>query len=75
MSFRRQLGVVMQDDDLFSGSLVENIAVGESNPDMEKAERAARLAGIHEDIAKMPMGYLTLVGNMGASLSGGAELI
>ena len=71
VNFRRQLGVVMQDDDLFSGSLVENIAVGESNPDMEKAERAAQLAGIHDDIAKMPMGYLTLVGHMGASLSGG----
>ena len=69
--FRRKLGVVMQDDDLFSGNLLENIAVGERHPDLEKAEQAARLAQIHEDIVAMPMRYLTLVGQMGASLSGG----
>ena len=69
--YRRQLGVVMQDDDLFSGSLLENIAMGEAQPDPERAERAARLACIHEDIRRMPMRYLTLVGHMGSTLSGG----
>ena len=69
--YRRQIGVVMQDDDLFSGSLLENIAMGEAHPDPERAERAARLACIHEDIRRMPMRYLTLVGHMGSTLSGG----
>ena len=69
--YRRQIGVVMQDDDLFSGSLIENIAMGETQPDPERVERAARLACIHEDIRRMPMRYLTLVGHMGSTLSGG----
>ena len=71
MDYRQQLGVVMQDDDLFSGSLLENIAAGETQPDLERAERVARLACIHEDIERMPMQYLTLVGHMGSTLSGG----
>ena len=69
--FRHQIGVVMQDDDLFSGSLLENIAVGELHPDPDRAVEAAKLACVHEDIGRMPMQYLTLVGQMGASLSGG----
>ena len=69
--YRRQLGVVMQDDDLLSGSLLENIAVGETRPDLERAAQAARLACIDEDIRRMPMQYLTLVGHMGSTLSGG----
>ena len=71
MRFRRQLGVVMQDDDLFSGSLVENIAVETERPDMERVAWAASLACIHEDIQRMPMQYMTLVGHMGSTLSGG----
>ena len=69
--YRRQLGVVMQDDDLFSGSLLENIAAGEARPDPQRAERAAQLACIDDDIRHMPMQYLTLVGHMGSTLSGG----
>ena len=69
--YRRQLGVVMQDDDLFSGSLLENIAAGDVQPDLARAERAAKLACIHRDIEQMPMQYLTLVGHMGSTLSGG----
>ena len=61
----------MQDDDLLSGSLLENIAVGEAQPDPERAAQAARLACIDEDIRRMPMQYLTLVGHMGSTLSGG----
>lgn len=71
LRYRRQLGVVMQDDDLFSGSLVENIVVETEAPDMERVERAASLACIHEDIKRMPMQYMTLVGPMGSTLSGG----
>lgn len=69
--YRRQLGVVMQDDDLLSGSLLENIAAGEARPDLAQAARAAQLACIDEDIRRMPMQYLTLVGHMGSTLSGG----
>ena len=69
--YRRQLGVVMQDDDLFSGSLVENIVVDTEHPDMQRVEWAAKLACIHEDIQRMPMQYMTLVGHMGSTLSGG----
>ena len=69
--YRRQIGVVMQDDDLFTGSVMENIAVGESGADIERVEEAARLACIHDDIQRMPMQYLTLVGHMGSTLSGG----
>ncbi len=69
--YRRQLGVVMQDDDLFSASLLENIAAGETQPDADRAKRAAQLACIDADIKRMPMRYLTLVGHMGSTLSGG----
>ncbi|MDE0272024.1 MAG: peptidase domain-containing ABC transporter [Gammaproteobacteria bacterium] len=69
--YRRQLGVVMQDDDLFSGTLLENIAASEEQPDEARVEWAAKLACIHEDIQKMPMQYLTLAGHMGSALSGG----
>lgn len=71
LHYRRQLGVVMQDDDLFSGSLVENIVVDTEAPDRERVEWAASLACIHEDIRRMPMQYMTLVGHMGSTLSGG----
>ena len=69
--YRRQLGVIMQDDDLFSGSLIENIAVSEGQADLERIEEVARMACIHDDIQKMPMAYQTLVGHMGSTLSGG----
>ena len=69
--YRGQLGVVMQDDDLFSGSLIENIAMSEGQADLERVRQAAALACIHDDIERMPMGYHTLVGPMGSTLSGG----
>ena len=68
--FRNQLGVVMQDDDLFSGSLIENISMDVGAP-IERVEHAARIACIHDDIEAMPLGYQTLVGHMGSTLSGG----
>ena len=69
--YRSQLGVVMQDDDLFSGSLMENIALVEQGADMDRVEVAAKMACVHDDIQQMPLGYLTLVGHMGSTLSGG----
>ena len=72
-NYRRIVGAVMQDDQLFAGSLAENIAFGESAPDPRRVEAAARLAAVHGEIADMPMGYHTLVGDMGTTLSGGQK--
>ena len=71
ISLRQQIGIVMQDDDLFSGSLLDNIVVGTDREDETMAEDAARAACVHDDIAGMPMRYATLVGPMGSTLSGG----
>ena len=68
---RQLIGTVMQDDDLFAGSLAENISFFDAQPDRERIEACARMAAIHHDILQMPMGYETLVGEMGAALSGG----
>lgn len=70
-NFRRQVAVVMQDDLLFSGSIADNIALFDPSPDVDWIHHCAKLACIHEDIAEMSMGYETLVGDMGSSLSGG----
>jgi ATP-binding cassette subfamily B protein RaxB len=69
--YREQIGVVMQDDRLFAGSIAENISLFDAQVDHERIEEAARLAAVHEDISRMPIGYNTLVGDMGAALSGG----
>jgi ATP-binding cassette subfamily B protein RaxB len=70
-SVRRQLATVMQDDVLLSGSLADNIAFFEAQPDAARIEACARAAQVHGDIARMPMGYHTLVGDLGCGLSGG----
>jgi ATP-binding cassette subfamily B protein RaxB len=68
---RALVAAVMQDDHLFAGSLADNIALGEFEPDPARVEAAARLAAVHDEIVAMPMGYHSLVGDMGSSLSGG----
>ena len=70
---RRQLGTVMQEDVLLTGSLADNISFFDVQPDQARAEACARLAQIHAEIVKMPMGYQTLVGDLGAGLSGGQK--
>jgi len=72
-NYRDNVGAVMQDDQLFAGSVAENIAFGDASPDFARVEEAARLAAVHEDIAAMPMGYHSLIGDMGTSLSGGQK--
>ncbi|KWK70149.1 peptidase domain-containing ABC transporter [Burkholderia ubonensis] len=69
--YRDRIGCVMQDDILFAGSIADNICFFDLDPDLARIEEAARLAQIHDDIAAMPMGYQSLVGDMGSSLSGG----
>lgn len=72
-NYRDQVGAVLQDDHLFAGSIAENIALFEDSPDMERVLECAEAAAIREDVARMPMGYETLVGDMGSSLSGGQK--
>lgn len=72
-NFRKAVGAVMQDDQLFAGSIADNIALGDDGYDPARVEDAARLAAIHDDIVAMPMAYRTLIGDMGAALSGGQK--
>jgi ATP-binding cassette, subfamily B, bacterial CvaB/MchF/RaxB len=72
-AYRNLFGVVMQDDQLFSGSIADNITFFDSAPDLSRAEIAARQAAVHEEILSMPMGYETLIGDMGSALSGGQK--
>lgn len=69
--FRQQVAAVMQQDQLLSGSLAENIAFFDPDIDLERVQQCAVMAGIHRDITAMPMGYNALIGDMGSSLSGG----
>lgn len=71
--YRSQIAAVMQDDQLMSGTLAENISFFDSQMDMQQVIACAQLAGIHTDIAAMQMGYNSLVGDMGSSLSGGQK--
>jgi ATP-binding cassette, subfamily B, bacterial CvaB/MchF/RaxB len=70
-AYRAQIGCVLQDDRLFAGSIAENIAGFSPSADLDRIRHVAILAAIHNEILKMPMGYETLVGDMGSSLSGG----
>jgi len=72
-AYRQLVGTVMQEDVLLAGSIMDNITFFDSHCDHARAEECARLAAIHEEISKMPMGYQTLVGDLGSSLSGGQK--
>jgi ATP-binding cassette subfamily B protein RaxB len=67
------IGVVMQDDQLFAGSISDNICFFADDPDNERIEHCARTACVHDDITAMPMRYATLIGDMGTVLSGGQK--
>jgi len=71
--YRDLVSAVMQNDNLFAGSIGDNITFFDSDPDYTKMERAARQASIHDEIANLPMRYDTLVGDMGSTLSGGQK--
>ena len=70
-AWRERIGTVMQDDLLFAGTIAENIAFFDPNMNRRQVELCATLAAVHDDIQRLPMGYQTLVGDMGTSLSGG----
>jgi ATP-binding cassette, subfamily B, bacterial CvaB/MchF/RaxB len=69
-ALRRCAGSVMQDDQLFAGTIEDNIVMGGDDSQC-CIESVAKLAGLHSDVVAMPMGYNTLVGDMGSALSGG----
>ncbi len=70
---RSNLGVVLQDDELISGSIAENVAFFAEDIDMDRVWSCLEMAAIHEEIQAMPMRADTFVGDMGSSLSGGQK--
>ncbi|WP_427162855.1 ABC transporter ATP-binding protein [Aliinostoc sp. HNIBRCY26] len=70
-SLRRQIGIVLQDNILFSGTVAENIAFGAPYATQAEIEAAAQLANVHEFITSLPQGYTTQLGERGAPLSQG----
>lgn len=70
---RYKTGVVLQECFLFSGTIRDNIAMGAPDASMERIIQASRIAGAHEFISEMPMGYDTPVEERGSSLSGGQK--
>jgi len=72
-SLRSQVGVVPQDVFLFSGTIRENIAFGDPDAPLEQVVGAAMLAGAHEFVSELPLGYETKIGERGQSLSGGQK--
>jgi ATP-binding cassette subfamily B protein RaxB len=70
---RAIVGAVMQDDQLFAGSIADNVSFFDDNHNVARVEAAARMAAVHDEIAAMPMGYHSLIGDMGSSLSGGQK--
>ena len=72
-SYRSNIGVVLQEPFLFSGSVRDNIAYAKENATMEEIEHAAQMANIADFIKSLPDGYDTIIGENGASLSGGQK--
>ena len=72
-SLRRVVSVVPQQIDLFTGSITENIAIGEAEPDMRRVIGICQQLGILEFVEKLPNGFATTLGERGAGLSGGQK--
>jgi ATP-binding cassette subfamily B protein RaxB len=72
-NYREVTASVMQDDVLLSGSILDNITFFEEGVDMTRVLSVTGIANIHNDIMTFPMGYQTLVGDMGSTLSGGQK--
>ncbi|WP_413507159.1 peptidase domain-containing ABC transporter [Serratia proteamaculans] len=70
---RQHIGVVLQEDQLFRGSIADNLTFFSSRVDKQNLSECARLAQLEQDIDKLPMGYQTLIGEMGGTLSAGQK--
>ncbi|MBE7704897.1 MAG: type I secretion system permease/ATPase [Cyanobacteria bacterium SIG29] len=73
MWLRTNIGIVLQENYLFSGTIKDNIVLPRPNMPMEAVIQIARISGAHEFISKLPKGYDTQVGERGSSLSGGQK--
>lgn len=72
-SLRPQVGVVPQDIFLFSGTIRDNISLGHPQASLDEVISAATLAGAHQFISELPLGYHTMIGERGMGLSGGQK--
>jgi len=72
-SLRSQIGIVLQETTLFSGTIAENIAFGKPEATLEEIQAAAKAAAAHDFILSFPEGYNTHVGERGTTLSGGQK--
>ena len=72
-NYRSRIGAVMQDDQLFAGTIEDNISFFDPDHDPARARECARLAMIDGDVMAMPMQYNTIVGSLGVALSGGQK--
>jgi ATP-binding cassette subfamily B protein RaxB len=72
-AYREQVAAVMQEDQLLSGSVADNICFFDASFDQQRMIQCASLARMHHEILSMPMTYNTLIGDMGSSLSGGQK--
>lgn len=72
-TLRNLLCAVLQDDVLFSGSILENVAFGDQAVDSARVKKALKLASIDEEFERLPMGVETLISDMGSTLSGGQK--
>ena len=72
-SIRKQIGSVMQSDTLLCGSVAENVAQFAAIVDLERVKACCEMANIAAEIEAMPMGYASLIGDMGTALSGGQK--
>jgi ATP-binding cassette subfamily B protein len=70
---RRKIGLVLQENHLFSDTILRNISFGDPDPDFDRVLRAAQLANAHDFIARLPLGYETQIGETGLALSGGQK--
>jgi ATP-binding cassette, subfamily C, bacteriocin exporter len=72
-SLRQRISVVPQQVDLFAGTIIENIAVGEFEPDVQRILQLSALLGINEFIEQLPATYNTIISEQGTNLSGGQK--
>src|SRR3569832_2991534 len=72
--YRGNIGTVMQDDQLFAGSIADNISFFDPEPDLARVRECAELAAVEQDILAMPKAYHTLIGDKGTALFGGLWL-
>ena len=70
-AWRSRIGSVLQEDQLFAGTLAENVSFFDPEINMNQVREACRQAAVLDEIERMPLGLETLVGDMGSSLSGG----